>query len=116
MMQYDGLTKVQVEAFKECFDFIRNGYREIIAYSDCDFWYIKLRHEKKKSHIGIHIQDFSYQILRDGKCIKTVSRNPSPERYHLEVNSEDNKAHVVTWLSECKKQISDSDLVNQDER
>lgn len=116
MMQYDGLTKVQVEAFKECFDLIRNGYREITAYSDCYYWYIKLRHERKRSRIEVHIQDFSYQILRDGKCTKSVSRNPSPERYHLEVDSEDNRAHVVTWLSECKRQIFGSDLANQDER
>lgn len=115
-MKYEGLTKVQVEAFKECFDFIRNGYREITAYSDTFFWYIKLRHEKKKSRIEFHIQDFSYQINRNGKCIKSVSRMPSPERYHLEVDSEDGRAHVITWLSECKKLVSDSDLTNINER
>lgn len=115
-MRYEGLTKVQVEAFKECFDLIRNGYREITAYSDTFFWYIKLRHEKKKSRIEFHIQDFSYQINRNGKCIKSVSRMPSPERYHLEVDSEDNRAKVITWLSECKKLVSDSDLTNINER
>lgn len=115
-MKYEGLTKVQVEAFKECFDLIRNGYREITAYSDTFFWYIKLRHERKKSRIEIHIQDFSYQISRNGKCIKSVSRMPSPERYHLEVDSEDNRPHVITWLSECKKLVSDSDLPNINER
>ena len=115
-MQYDGLTRVQVEAFKECFDLIRNGYREIIAYSDTYYWYINLPHERKKSRIEIHIQDFSYQISRNGICIKSVSRNPSPERYHLEVNSEGVQMNVTTWLSECKNLISDSDLPNQNER
>lgn len=116
MMQYDGLTRVQVEAFKECFDLIRNGYREITAYSDCEHWYIKLRHGKKRRRIEIYIQEFSYQILRNGNCIKTVSRMPSPERYHLEIDSENNSPNVITWLSESKKQISGSDLTNQDER
>lgn len=115
MMQYDGLTKVQVEAFKECFDLIRNGYREITAYSDCYHWYIKLRHERKKSRIEIHIQEFSYQIIRNGNCIKSISRMPSPERYHLEVDSENNRPQVVTWLRDNKKLISSSDLPNQNE-
>ena len=115
-MKYEGLTKVPVEAFKECFDLIRNGYREVMAYSDTFFWYIKLRHEKKRSRIEFHIQDFSYQISRNGKCIKRVSRMPSPERYLLEVNSEDNEAHVITCLVDCKKLISDSDLPNVNER
>lgn len=115
MMQYDGLTRVQVEAFKECFDFIRNGYREITAYSDCDHWYIKLRHGRKRSRIEIYIQEFSYQILRNGNAIKCICRNPSPERYHLEVDSENNKPNVVTWLSDNRKQISGSDLPNQNE-
>ena len=115
-MKYEGLTRVQVEAFKECFDLIRNGYREITAYSDTFFWYIKLRHERKKSRIEFHIQDFSYQISRNGECIKSVSRMPSPERYHLEVDSEDNRPHVITWLSECKKLVSDSDQTNINER
>lgn len=115
-MKYEGLTRVQVEAFKECFDLIRNGYREILAYSDSYFWYIKLRHERNKSRIEIHIQDFSYQITKDGKSIKSVSRMPSPERYHLEVDSEDNRAQVITCLSECKKLVSDSDLTNINER
>lgn len=115
-MKYEGLTRVQVEAFKECFDLIRNGYREIMACSDTFFWFIKLRHEKKKSRIEFHIQDFSYQISRNGKCIKSVSRMPSPERYHLEVNSEDDEAHIITYQVDCKKLISDSDLPNVNER
>lgn len=115
-MKYEGLTKVQVEAFKECFDLIRNGYREITAYSDTNFWFIKLRHEKKKSSIRFYIQDFSYQMIRNDKCIKSVSKMPSPERYHLEVNSEDDEAHVITCLVDCKKLISDSDLPNVNER
>lgn len=116
MMQYEGLTRVQVEAFKECFDLIRNGYREITAYSDCYHWYIKLRHERKRKRIEVYIQDFSYQIVRNGNTIKCVTREPSPERYRLEVDSENNNTNVIAWLNESKKQISNSDLTNQDER
>lgn len=111
-----GLTYVQVEAFQECFDFIRNGYRQIVAFSDGAGWYIKLRHEKNKSYMEVYIQSFTYQIKKNGISVKSVSKMPKHERFNIEVNSDNQVIVKRICLVESQKQISDSDLTNQNER
>ena len=110
------LTNVQVEAFQECFDFIRNGYRQIVAYSDGSDWYIKLRHEKNRSYMEIYIQSFTYQIKKNGIAVKSVSKMPKHERFKIEVNSDNQVVIKRICVDESQKQISDSDLTNQNEQ
>lgn len=93
--EFKDLTKAQVEALQECFDFLRNGYLPIIDFCIDGLWVIKLRHQRKFSMLIVEILRNSYTIKRGGKKIKSVYHGESPERYSCQVDSDLN-VRVVT--------------------
>lgn len=112
---YTGLTRIEVEALRECFDFINNGYVFIVGYHDDKQWFIKLRHRMHVRYLKVYIHDWNYSIIRDTKCVKSVSVNPDDYRYDVVLHSEltINKCYFLTGGSE--KLVSGSELPNNDE-
>lgn len=86
--EFTDLTRCQVEALLECFDFLHNGYEPIIDYSSYDIWVIVLRHKKKSKRISVQIYQNFYVIRRNGEVVKTVSFKPSQDRFKAIVNSD----------------------------
>lgn len=88
MVETQGLTTTQVEAVIDCFDFIRNGYREIVSYCSNEIWLIKLRHTTNKKCLRIYIHPHSYYVS-DGKDVrKFVEHKDDGWRYDIEIDSE----------------------------
>lgn len=88
--EFTNLTKAQVEALQECFDFLRNGYMPLLDSVVCGTWIIKLRHRHNGSCISVWIHRWSYVILRDGKMMKVVRREPDKGLYSVSVDSDMN--------------------------
>ena len=86
--EFTNLTRCQVGALLECFDFLANGYEPIIDYSSYDIWVIVLRHKKKSKRISVQIYQNFYVIRRNGEVVKTVSFKPSQDRFKAIVNSD----------------------------
>lgn len=86
--EFIGLTRSQVEALLECFDFLRNGYLEVFDPFINREWIIKMRHKKNGNWIVVSIKDNEYSISKNGKVQKTVMFGVSPERFALWVNSD----------------------------
>lgn len=86
--EFTNLTRCQVGALLECFDFLHNGYEPIIDYSGSDIWVIELRHKMKSKRISVQMYQNFYVIRRNGEVVKTVSFKPSPERFKIIVNSD----------------------------
>lgn len=88
--EFTNLTKAQVEALQECFDFLRNGYMPLLDSVVCGTWLIKLRHRYNGSCISVWIHHWSYVIFRDGKMSKFVRRERDNGLYSVSVDSEMN--------------------------
>lgn len=86
--EFTNLTRCEVEALLECFDFLHNGYEPIIDYSSNDVWVILLRHRKTSKRLCVQIYHNFYNIRRNGELIKSVAFKPSPERFKAIVNSD----------------------------
>lgn len=86
--EFTGLTRLQVEALLECFDFLRNGYVQIIDFNVDDRWIIKMRHKKNGNVLVVTIMTDCYIISKNGKVQKTVMMREGPDRYRLFVNSD----------------------------
>lgn len=87
MTLWKGLTVVQVEALRECLDFLRNGYREESCVMVMGRTYIKLRNYSKASWISVLISPWEYSIRHDGKKVKNIKTNPDDFRYDCQVDS-----------------------------
>lgn len=85
---YTGLTRIEVEALRECFDFVKNGYVFLVGYHDDKQWFIKLRHRMHVRYLKVYIHEWNYTIIRDTKCVKSVSVNPDDYRYDVVLHSE----------------------------
>lgn len=88
LSEFTDLTRAQVEALLECFDFLRNGYIQVIDYNEGDVWIIQMRHKENRRKLTIRIKAFEYAIKKDGKLVKTVTYQWSGNRYKLFVNSD----------------------------
>ena len=85
---FTNLTKCQVEALLECFDFLRNGYVQILDWSTFDTWINTFRHKDNRNRIWVEIRKNWYVIKKNGKIQKSVTYNASSDRYRLFVNSD----------------------------
>lgn len=85
--EYKGLTRIEVEALKECFDFIANGYQLVVGYHDSTQWFVKLRHRMHERYLRVYIHQWNYSIIRDYKCVKSISVNPDDYRYNVVLDS-----------------------------
>lgn len=116
-MIYDSqsLTALQVEALNECFDFLRNGYREILSYTNDGFWFIKMRHRRNRKVIKVYVYQHYYYIDKASKIVKWIERKDDGIRYDIEVDSELHIKKRKVCLGECQNLISGSDLPNSNE-
>lgn len=86
--EFTNLTRCQVGALLECFDFLHNGYEPFIDYSSNDVWVILLRHRRTNKRLSVQIYHTFYNIRRGGELIKSVAFKPSSDRYRVIVNSD----------------------------
>lgn len=86
--EFTGLTRLQVEALLECFDFLRNGYVQIIDYNVGGRWIIKMKHKKNGNILVVTIMTDCYIISKNGKVQKSVMMHEGSDRYRLFVNSD----------------------------
>lgn len=82
------LTKAQVEALLECFDFLANGYLETACFEVGDLWLIQMIHKRKIRSIRVFIHPDRYRIQVDGFTRKKVSFPFTTDRYRIIVNSD----------------------------
>lgn len=86
--EFTDLTKAEVEALLECFDFLRNGYVQVIDFNSGRIWVIKMKHEKNGARLNVWIKKHSYEIFKDGRRIKAVHLRNDHNLYGLIVNSD----------------------------
>ena len=86
--EFTDLTKAQVEALLECFDFLHNGYLPVTDYQSKGVMVIKLKHKKNGHRLSIWIRPIDYFILRDGRPVKRRQFHKDTGRYRLIVNSD----------------------------
>ena len=82
------LTKAQVEALLECFDFLLCGYVEKTCGEIGDFWYLCFEHQRTKKRIQVFIHPNSYRISVAGHTRKNITFPECSDRYRIVVNSE----------------------------
>lgn len=112
--EFTGLTRLQVEALLECFDFIRNGYSPIIDYNVDERWVIKLRHRSNGNWLTVTIMTDFYKICKNGILQKSVRMRESNDRYRLFVNSDMSVGVVRTRRDAGDGLIPDSLSTNKD--
>lgn len=86
--EFTNLTKAEVEALLECFDFLRNGYEQLIDFNRDGLWIIRMRHKTKGRILTILIRACEYVIMKDGRMSKSVAFRSTADRYKLFVNSD----------------------------
>lgn len=86
--EFTDLTKAEVEALLECFDFLRNGYVQVIDYNSDGVWFIRMKHAKNGARLDVSISRQSYTIFKDGKPVKLVHLYKDHNLYGLVVNSD----------------------------
>ena len=114
--EFTGLTRLQVEALLECFDFLRNGYLPVIDYNVNGQWIIKMRHKKNGNWLRVTIMTNCYKISKNGKTQKSVMRCEGPDRYRLFVNSDMSVGVVRTSPGADAESVPDSLSTNKDAR
>lgn len=85
---FQDLTKAEVEALLECFDFLRNGYKPMFDYRSGLTWVIKLQHAWNSSVIMVCLFENSYTIIKNGVVRKTVEVKDDKSRYSLVINTD----------------------------
>lgn len=86
--EFTGLTKAEVEALLECFDFLRNGYVQVIDYNVAGVWIIKMKHGRNGAMLSINILKSSYVIFKNDKLVKKVNFFGDDNLFGLVVNSD----------------------------
>lgn len=88
-MDYDfsNLTKAQVEALLECFDFLNNGFEELSSFEIDNVWMVNLKHKRTNKRLRVIIRPLNYKITCGGDIRKQVFFGSSKDRYKLVVNS-----------------------------
>lgn len=86
--EFTDLTKAEVEALLECFDFLRNGYVVVIDFNSGRNWVIKMKHHKNAARLSVWIKKQSYTIFKNGRPVKTVHLYKDHDLYGLVVNSD----------------------------
>lgn len=114
--EFIGLTRLQVEALLECFDFLRNGYVPFCDFCSDNQWIIKLRHKKNGNWIVVTIIDDCYRISKNGVTQKSVMMHEGSDRYRLFVNSDMSVGVVRMSPSADAELIPDSLSTNKDAR
>lgn len=86
--EFTDLTKAQVEALLECFDFLHNGYLPETDYTSKDVMIIKLKHKQNGHRLSIWVRRDAYVIFKDGRPVKRMQFRDDAGKYRLMVNSD----------------------------
>lgn len=86
--EFTDLTRAQVEALLECFDFLRNGYIQVLDHTYLDSWVILMRHARNGNTLSVVIQRSGYYIRKNRVLQKSVVIRDNKSRYRLFVNSD----------------------------
>lgn len=65
-------SKSQVDALKECIDLCSNGYYEMFALQEPDYWFIKLRHQTNGRILKFILDKKGWRIMEKDKVLKEV--------------------------------------------
>lgn len=106
MSRKQQLTKAQVDALLECFDFVRNGYDLMAEVDDGRAKTIRLRHNRFKRTIEVLMSDWWYIITKNGRQVKAVRYEPDPVRYSIIVNSDSSVSYARNDSSASQKLVS----------
>lgn len=82
------LTKAQVEALLECFDFLLCGYVEKSWIRFGDLWYVSFEHQRSKKRIQVFIHPDNYRVVVAGHTRKKMVFKDCSDRFRIVVNSE----------------------------
>ena len=85
---FSNLTKSQVEALLECFDFIANGYAEKSFIEVGGLWVVQMQHIRTSKVLRIFIHKDHYNIYTNRTLRKKVCCSSDTNRYRLVVNSD----------------------------
>lgn len=88
LSEFTDLTRAQVEALLECFDFLRNGYVQLFDELVCGSWVIRMKHSRNGNALVVVIQRSGYYIRKNGIVQKSVVIRDLQSRYRLFVNSD----------------------------
>lgn len=114
--EFTGLTRCQVEALLECFDFLDNGYQDMGTYNFDDVAIHRLRHQVKGTWIKVISRPESYDIYKEKVLRKSVVFSDDLSRYRLFVNSDMSVGVVRTRPGADDKIVSSSLSTNKDAR
>lgn len=81
-------TFIQVEALKECFDFLQNGYVDEKVWFGEDKWLIYLKHQYNHNRIKVTVRKFSYVVQKNAKVVKSVEGLEDAKRYECYLDSQ----------------------------
>ena len=81
-------TFIQVEALKECFDFLQNGYVDEKVWFGEDKWLMYFRHQYNNNHIKVTVRKFSYIVEKNAKVVKSVEGLEDLKRYECYLDSQ----------------------------
>lgn len=104
--EFTNLTRAQVEALQECFDFLRCGYRQIIDYCVGGISMIIMKHKRNGSRIVVESRPQVYFIRKNGILVKSAIYAWSSRRYSLKVNSDLTTTMIITCQGEDEKLVS----------
>ena len=85
---FSNITYIQVEALKEGFDFLRNGYIDAAGAYSKEVWFFYFKKRAGRQRIKMIVRPFSYVIEKNGKVVKTVEGLPDLRRYDVEFESD----------------------------
>lgn len=114
--EFTGLTRCQVEALLECFDFLHNGYQDMGTYHFDDVAIYRLRHIRKGTWIKVVCRPESFDIYKEKVLRKSVNIADDLSRYRLIVNSDMSIGVVRTSLGAIVRVIPGSLSTNKDAR
>lgn len=84
----------EVEALRECLDFIRNGYVDVFSSSNKDWSLWKLRHAYNGNTLIILATHGYYDIKKNGEQVKRRFIKDDGSRYMATLGSDGNVVSV----------------------
>lgn len=115
MIEWKNISLIQVEALKECFDLIENGYIDRKSYFGDSIWLIYLIHAYNHNEIRMEVHKDRYSIRKNDRLIKTVSGCNNRTLYHAWLNSQGRVKAVRVRRSDCLQLVSGYVLPNGNE-
>lgn len=84
----------EVEALRECLDFIRNGYVDVFSSSNNDWSLWKLRHTYNGNTLVILATHDYYDIKKNGEQVKRRYVKDDGSRYTATLGSDGNVVSI----------------------